>query len=199
MPQVASRTAAWKGSPSLRTAKNCTPPCSPLIQDSLPGTNGKRIGTNNRILEIDIATGATREFLYPLDDTANGISEILAVNGHTFLVIERDGRAGLEARNKKIYKVDLAKATDISNIETLPATELPAQVNPAKKSLLIDLLDPRFGLAGEHAPEKVEGLAFGPPLADGRALLIVAIDNDFKEQHPILFHAFAIDRQDLDQ
>lgn len=169
----------------------------PLIQDSLPGKAGKRIGTNNRILEIHISTGATRELLYPLDETTNGVSEILAVNDHLYLVIERDGRAGLEARHKKIYKVDLAGATDISRIPALPVTDLPPQVTPAKKTLLIDLLESRFGLGGERAPEKVEGLAFGPTLPDGRSLLIVAIDNDFKEQNPILFYAFAIDQRDL--
>ena len=52
-------------------------------------------------------------------------------------------------------------------------------------------------LAGSDFPEKVEGLAFGPDLTDGRRLLIVAIDNDFVAEKPILLHAFAIDRDDL--
>src|SRR5262249_3783393 len=64
----------------------------PLIQDSQPGEGTKRIGTNTRIIEFDLARGVTREFLYPLDHTSNGVSEILAVNGHDFLVLERDGR-----------------------------------------------------------------------------------------------------------
>ena len=63
----------------------------PLIQDSQPGKAGKRVGTNTRIIEFNRGKGTTREFLYPLDDTANGVSEILAINGHEFLVLERDG------------------------------------------------------------------------------------------------------------
>jgi hypothetical protein len=171
----------------------------PLIQDSsAPQKEGdKRFGTNTRIIEFDVASGKTREFLYPLDDTRNGVNEILAINAHEFLVLERDGREGQEAAAKKIYKIDLAGATDISRQETLPANGIPADVKPAIKVLFLDLLSPKFGLASSDFPEKIEGLAFGPDLADGRRLLVVAIDNDFIAEKPILLHAFAIDRGDL--
>ena len=171
----------------------------PLIQDSRPGKKegDKRTGTNTRIIEFDVASGKTREFLYPLDDTKNGVSEILAINSHEFLVLERDGKGGLEAVTKKLFKVDLAGATDISQHETLPADGIPTGVKPAHKTLFLDMLSPKFGLAGSNFPEKIEGLAFGPDLADGRRLLVVAIDNDFIAEKPILLHAFAIDRDDL--
>jgi hypothetical protein len=135
--------------------------------------------------------------LYPLDDTTNGVSEILAVSGHEFLVLERDGRGGNDAVAKKIYKVELGDATDISHVEMLPPDGIPAGVVPARKAPFIDLLSPKFELAGPQFPEKVEGLAFGPDLADGRRLLVVAIDNDFIVEKPILLHAFAIDSEDL--
>jgi len=170
----------------------------PLIQDSRAGKEGdKRTGTNTRIIEFDVAQGTTREFLYRLDDTRNGVSEILAINAHEFLVLERDGKGGQEAVCKKIFKVDLAGATDISRRETLPVDGVPPGVTAARKSLFLDLLDPKFGLAGSSFPEKIEGLAFGPDLADGRRLLIVAVDNDFIADKPILLHAFAIDRGDV--
>ncbi len=170
----------------------------PLIQDSRPGNQGKRVGTNTRIIEFNLAgAGPTREFLYPLDDSANGVSEILAINGHQFLILERDGRPGAQAMSKKIYKVDLEGATDITAVDELPATGVPQGVAAARKSLLLDFLAPEFGLAGPDFPEKIEGLAFGPDLADGRRLLIVAIDNDFDAEKPILLHAFAVDRNDL--
>jgi hypothetical protein len=169
----------------------------PLIQDSEPGQAGKRVGTNTRLIEFDCAQGTTREFLYPLDDTINGVSEILAVNGHEFLVLERDGRGGTEAVTKKIFKIDLEGATDISGRGTLPARGVPEGVAAVRKTLFLDLLAPGFGLAGSSFPEKIEGLAFGPDLADGRRLLVVAIDNDFIAEKPILLHAFAIDRDDL--
>lgn len=170
----------------------------PLIQDSRAGQEGeRRTGTNNRIIEFDLARGRTREFLYPLDDTKNGVCEILAINSHEFLVLERDGKGGSEAVAKRIYKVDLAGATDISSREALPAEGIPKGVKPAHKILFLDLLDPKFGLAGSGFPEKIEGLAFGPDLTDGRRLLIVAIDNDFIAEKPVILLAFAIDRNDL--
>ncbi len=169
----------------------------PLIQDSRPGKAGKRVGTNARIIEFDRSRGTTREFLYPLDDTTNGVSEILAVSAHEFLVLERDGRGGNDAVAKKIYKVELGGATDISHVEMLPPEGIPAGVVPTRKTPFLDLLSPKFELAGPQFPEKIEGLAFGPDLADGRRLLVVAIDNDFIAEKPILLHAFAIDREDL--
>src|SRR5262249_38820001 len=92
----------------------------PLIQDSRPGKPGRRTAPKTRGVEFDLPHGTTREFLYPLDDTANGVSEILAVNGHEFLVLERDGRGGDEAVTKKIFTVDLDGASDITNRDTLP-------------------------------------------------------------------------------
>lgn len=170
----------------------------PLIQDSLPGKNGKRVGVNCRLLELDLANGASREFLYRLDDTGNGLSEILAVDNDRFLVIERDGKGGMEAVHKKIYAIDRSQATDISGRETLPAKDVPAGVTPVKKKLLIDLLDPKFGMTGSEAPEKIEGLAFGPNLPDGSRLLVVAIDNDFIENRPILFCCFSVSHDELE-
>jgi hypothetical protein len=58
------------------------------------------------------------------------------------------------------------------------------------------MLSPKFALAGSSFPEKIEGLAFGPDLADGRRLLVVAVDNDFIAEKPILLHAFAVDCDD---
>jgi hypothetical protein len=171
----------------------------PLIQDSRPDEKipGKRIGTNTRIIEFDLMQGTTREFLYPLDESTHGVSEILAINDHEFLVLERDGKPGVEAAAKQIYKIDLAGASDISGHETLPPKKIPADVVTVRKSPFLNLLDPKFGLAGADFPEKIEGLTFGPDLPDGRRLLIVAIDNDFVAAKPILLHAFAIDRADL--
>src|SRR5438093_224604 len=100
---------------------------SPLIQDGGLDAANKRKGTNNRILEIDPATGATREFLYPMEAASNGVNEILAINDTEFLVIERDGNAGTAAAFKKIFKISLAGATDIS-ATTLPQTGVPTGV-----------------------------------------------------------------------
>ncbi len=170
---------------------------SPLIQDGALDANNKRVGIHVRFLEIDLTDGKTRELVYPLENPSLGISEIVAVNDHEFLVLERDGKAGASAQFKKIFRIDIREASDVSSIERLPSTTLPNGVKAIRKELFLDLLDPRFGLAGESTPEKHEGLALGPDLPDGRRLLLVTVDNDFVASVPTIIHAFAVDRSDL--
>ncbi len=164
-----------------------------LLQDGGLDADNKRIGLNNRIVEIDVATGDLREFVYTLENKGNGVNEILAINDHEFLVLERDGKAGAAAAFKKIFRIDIAAATDVRKLKLLPAGALPPGVEPATKTPFLDLLDPAFGLAGAEFPEKIEALAFGPDLDDGRRLLIVVNDNDFFADKPTNFYAFAVD------
>ena len=181
-----------------------------LLQDHglTPGTTD-RLGVNTRILKVDLATGETKEYVYVLEaiNRGQGVSEILAINDHQFLVIERDNRSFLSAApqaptRKKIYKIDITGATDVSHtqclpgIECLPSAALPPGVVPVAKSLFIDLLDPTFGLQNNDAnaiAEKIEGLAWGPDLPDGRRLLYVISDNDLNPVQPTQIFAFAID------
>jgi len=170
---------------------------SPLIQDGALDKENKRIGFNCRILEIDRASGRTREFVYPLADPANGVSEILAVNDHEFLVLERDSKKGKDAGFKKLFLIDLVGATDVSGVAELPSSALPSKVIPVKKSLFLDMLDSKFKLVGDDMPEKLEGLAFGPDLPDGRHLLLVTADNDFVTTVPFRVYAFAVGKDEL--
>lgn len=170
---------------------------SPLIQDGALNEKAERVGLNCRILEIDLATGKTREFVYRLDDAANGVSEILAVSDREFLVLERDGKGGADAACKKLFHIDLTGATDVSAVAALPAGALPAAVTPVKKKPFLDLLAPKHTIAGADCPEKFEGLAFGPDLPDGRRLLLVTADNDFVAEKPFRLYAFAVDAADL--
>ncbi len=166
---------------------------SPLIQDG-GGVNAKmeRTGRNCRLLVIDRGTLKTREFVYVLDDPANGVNEILAVNDHEFLVLERDSKAGKDAAFKKVFRIDLTAATDVSGTDKLPAGELPKDIKPVTKTPFLDLLDPAFKIAGKDCPEKFEGLAFGPDLPDGKRLLLVTADNDFIATAPFRVYAFTV-------
>jgi hypothetical protein len=158
-----------------------------------------RLGLNNRILKIDLLTGETHEYVYVLEaiNRGQGACEILAINDHEFLVIDRDNRSNLQTppqapTRKKIYKINLSGATDVSGITRLPAGVLPMGVVPVTKTLFIDLLDPVFNLA-PTIPEKIEGLAWGPDLEDGRHLLYVISDNDLNPSLATQVYAFAID------
>ena len=164
---------------------------NPLIQD------GGRNGLNVRMLVIDIASGTTRELVYQLDSKSYGVNEIVAVSSTEFLLIERDGSAGASAVQKKIYRINIAAATDVGAIAVLPLTGLPGGTVAATKSLFIDMLSPSFGLSGATFPEKIEGLALGPLLPDGRLTLVVTNDNDFLPANPNNFYVFAFNLADL--
>ena len=171
-----------------------------LIQDhGLNHGTTDRLGVNNRIVKIDLVTGETHEYVYVLDaiNRGQGVCEILAINDHEFLVVERDNRSNLQTppqapTRKTIYKINLTGATDVSGIASLPAGALPAGVTPVTKELFINLLDPDLNLAAT-IPEKIEGLAWGPDLPDGRHLLYVISDNDLNPSLATQIYAFAID------
>ena len=171
-----------------------------LLQDHglTPGTTD-RLGLNNRIFTFNLLTGGTHEYVYVLDaiNRGQGVCEILAINDHEFLVLERDNRSNLQSppqapTRKKIYKIDLTGATDVSGIDSLPAGSLPVGIVPVGKTLFIDLLDPVFNLSPTIA-EKIEGLAWGPNLEDGRHVLYVVSDNDLSQTLATQLYSFAIE------
>jgi hypothetical protein len=174
----------------------------PLFQEGRGG-QGRR-GRFVRMVEFDLASGATRQFAYQLEsiDTINtrtdgafaensqgrsiGVSSITAMPNGKFLIIERDNRglgvdpASVEFKSgsKRVYLVDLAGATDISAL-TLTNGLLPAGVSAVQKSAtpFLDVIA-AVGGAGVIA-EKLEGLAFGDLLSDNSRNLLIITDNDF--------------------
>lgn len=172
----------------------------PLLQDGALDSDNKPLGVNCRILEMDLTSGAVREFVYPMDSKSNGLSEILAISDHEFLVIEHDSKAAPQTTFKKIFRINLAEASDVRAIAALPATgtrvqqgEQNLEIKPVAKTLFVDLLNAGI----PDMPEKVEGITFGPDLEDGRRLLIASSDNDFSRELASRFWAFAVDPADL--
>lgn len=167
---------------------------SPLIQDNALDERAKRAGLNIRILEITIKgpkAGTTRELVYQLEKASNGVSEILALSDNQLLVIERDGEFAREAVWRRLYTINISTASDVSAIDSLPREDLPPEITPVTKAKFLDFCDERFNLVGKHMPEKIEGLALGPTLADGRRTLIVTVDNDLREDVDNIFWVFA--------
>lgn len=173
---------------------------SPLLQDGALDEAGKRAGFNIRMLTTPLVDDGpniadAREYVYRLESGGNGVNEILAISESEFLVVERDSGAGLDGRFRWIFRVDTRNATDVTSIDNLPQGDLPADITPVQKTLLLDFTDPKFDLAGTDGsgmPEKIEGLTWGPDLPDGRRLLFVTSDNDFSPTIPTFVWAFAV-------
>ena len=165
----------------------------PLLQDGAL-VDGQQVGRLNRILRVNIASEATAEFVYVLDSPTQVVCELLCVDDHRALVLERDSLSGNASRFKRIALIDFTGASDVSGVKSLPSNpeDLPAEIKPVGKRAFIDLLNPRYGIAGEQCPAKFEGLTFGPDRQDGKKTLLVSVDNDFRPDQPTRILAFSI-------
>jgi len=121
-------------------------------------------------------TGAWAFFHYPLDFASAGIgalqtglSDLVAVDDETFLVIERDSLKGANAALKRVYAFSIAGVTPTPCDEFAAACPVDTSAQLGAKALVRDLLA-QDGLT----LEKVEGLA----LRDSDGALLVGTDND---------------------
>lgn len=156
---------------------------APLTQDAANNATKNML----RLVTIDVATGVTHEYAYTLT-TGTGVSEIIALNDHEFLLDERDGKGRLGGNNntsnaalvKTLFKIDITGAQE------LLATDTPAQLaakSIAKSTFLnmVSLLT-GAGIATNDIPSKIEGIAFGDDVMVGSTMmhtLWIANDNDF--------------------
>ncbi len=110
----------------------------------------------------------------------NGISEILAIDNNKFLVMERSFSTGNLKNTIKIFEVDFSSATNLVEKSILKMEDFRA----ATKKLLINLDE--LGIYIDN----VEGLTFGPRLANGKQSLLLIADNNFnllEQQQVFLF------------
>ncbi|MBW4616739.1 MAG: phytase [Desmonostoc vinosum HA7617-LM4] len=161
-----------------------------LLQDGVVAST--TTGSPSRILQYNLVSGQPeKEYLYVTDTVAvppnpadgfntNGLVDLLAIdNRGTLLAVERSFSVGLSGTGNtiKIYEVTLQGATDISTIDSLSSlseTELAA-IKPAEKRLLLNLDD----LDLPTGSDNIEGIEFGPKLADGRQSIVLVSDNNF--------------------
>jgi len=150
-------------------------------------------GAVNRIVAFDARTARPlAQYAYKMEGSSQGrgISALVAINDTEFLVLERNNRglgvdATLASPNKKVFRIDLAGATDVSgiNLATAPA----GSYTPVSKTAVpwldlaaaATLAHPSLAALGGVSPEKWEGLAVGPRLADGSYLVLAGTDNDY--------------------
>jgi hypothetical protein len=162
---------------------------SPMYNPSSAAVSGSTV---LRVVTFDLATGATKQYAYLMENASlTGCSEIAAITNTTFLALERDGLYGgnttSPATFKRVYQFDLAGATDISDPTNAAAGKLyngqtveqlkdqagltTAGVVPVKKTLVLDLL---AATTPVYPHDKAEGIAL-----IGKDLLAISNDDDF--------------------
>ncbi|GAA4676834.1 esterase-like activity of phytase family protein [Gordonia humi] len=159
---------------------------SSLAQDP-EGTT--QTGAPARLLRLSNSGTVRDEYVYRTDplptvDGEEGASELLALNGTDYLVIER-GYDGTTGRNHvKVFWTTISGAQPITGDSRVPST-----VKAMPKTLVFDFASvPRIG-----NPDNVEGMSFGPRLKDGRRSLVLVSDDNFSSSQKTLFHILAVD------
>ena len=157
-----------------------------MLQSALLDEGGGN-GSVSRIVQYDLASGAAvAQYAYPMKraNQGQGTSALVAINDHEFYVIERNNRgvgvgAAFAATDKEVFRIDLAGATDVTGIDLDAAGAVFTKV--VKSTQVLDLdANTLAALGGSgKSPEKWEGLAIGPKLANGRTLLLAGTDNDY--------------------
>ncbi|MDM9585259.1 phytase [Nostoc sp. GT001] len=160
-----------------------------LSQDGLRASLSS--GSPSRILQYNLVSGQPeKEYLYITDAISeapnpstgfadNGLTDLLAIdNRGTLLALERSFAQGV-GNTIKIYEVSLQGATDISFYDSLNnlSTEQLATIKPAQKRLLLNLND----LNLPNGTDNIEGITFGPKLADGSQSIVLVSDNNFNQ------------------
>tara|TARA_A100001037_G_scaffold306864_1_gene357676 strand:+ start:15403 stop:17889 length:2487 start_codon:yes stop_codon:yes gene_type:complete len=127
-----------------------------------------------RIGRYETRNRSWKFFYYPLDapESPNGgwvgLSEIVALNADTFLILERDNQAGTDAAVKRIYATSVAGVRPRSENNRRRGFKFPVLSKVLVRDILDDLAEPNGAII-----EKVEGLTI---LADGEVLIVT--DND---------------------
>jgi hypothetical protein len=136
-----------------------------------------------------------REWAYPLSPIPKqadssfrggiGVSEILAISETKIWVMER-AYLGENISKIKIFEADFSLATDLRKLPSIKNKLIKA----AKKELLLDV---NHALKEKKLyPDNLEGMCFGPKLKNGSKTLILASDNNFKNEQKNQFLLFEI-------
>ncbi len=166
----------------------------PLQQDGPEPARGH--GAVARITEFARDGRVLRQVAYPVDaipampgqdvPANNGVTEILAVDAHRLLVLERAAVRqpdGSFANDIRLYEMDLRGASDIRDLPALAG----ADYVPARKRLVSGLRKlalPRL--------DNLEGLAWGPKTGRGCATLAMVSDDNFNPRQVMQVLAFDV-------
>ena len=137
-----------------------------------------------RFIKFDVKTRTPEaEYAYKIDPVAypanppgafkiNGVPDILAINDHQLLVIERSFSTGRMPCTIKVYLAELGGASNVLNTGSLQN----GVFTPITKRLVVNMDD--LGIYIDN----IEGMTFGPKLPGGHPSLIFVSDNNFSKE-----------------
>jgi len=150
-----------------------------------------------RFTQIDIASGkTTRQIAYvpdaipnapspPNANADNGVVEVLMLDTHRMLILERAYMSGLRDRQRnsmRLYAIDTRQASDTLNIAALK----PGNYRPAGKTLVSSFIN----FPALIRLDNTEGMCWGPVLPNGHKTLLFVSDDNFSARQITQFLAF---------
>lgn len=151
-----------------------------LAQDGPIPTEGAA-GGPCRFTRIDLASGRAdlqRAYvpdaiplspLVPGTHADNGVSEVLMLDAHRMLVLERAYATG-RGNSLRLYQVDTREGSNTLDADPLA----PDSYQPLRKRLLAN-----FAQLGLSRLDNTEGMAWGPTLPHGQRTLVFVSDDNF--------------------
>lgn len=165
----------------------------PLYEDDSKASLTK--GGLIRLYAFDVKTRKnTAQYGYELDPiehepnpkdgfAVNGISTIQYYSKNQLLVVERSYSVGKQACTIKVYLCDFSKATNVKNNTSLQDQNIIL----ASKKLILNMDD--LGIFIDN----IEGVTFGPKLANGKQSLLFVSDNNFSDKQKTQVLLFEVD------
>jgi hypothetical protein len=165
----------------------------PLYEDDNPASITK--GGLIRLYQFNAKSRKnTAQYAYLLDPIAhdpspkeafavNGVSAIQYYGKDQLLVVERSYSTGTQACTIKVYLCDVSKATDVKNLASLKNQSYTL----ASKNLILNMDD--LGVFIDN----IEGVTFGPKLANGKQSLLFVSDNNFSGKQKTQVLLFEVD------
>ena len=154
-------------------------------------------GSVVRVVKLDPATGkATAQYAYqlpkiPVDKAPtgaftpdNGLPELLAISNTEFIAIERAFADGVGNTIRLVRATIEADTTDVQGFKSL----VGASYKPMKRELLLELPIVYQGVKIDN----IEGISWGPRLANGHRSLVLVADNNFADNQVTQFMAFEV-------
>ncbi len=169
-------------------------PENALQQDGPAADLGQ--GSPTRMLRLDYGSGkVVAERLYLVEPVAeppaaadgfrtNGLVELLDLGNGELLALERSFSVGA-GNSVRLFAISTRGASDVRRLRRLDGRRAAA-IRPVGKRLLLDL--DSLGLELDN----LEGMTFGPSLADGRRSLVLISDDNFNPAQKTQVLAFAV-------
>ncbi|WP_020672310.1 esterase-like activity of phytase family protein [Amycolatopsis nigrescens] len=162
---------------------------APRYEDgALPTTE---TGAPARITVWNRAERARAQYVYPIDPAPaapippggiidSGVSELLAIDSHRYLALERSWIEGVNYK-VKLYEIDLSGASNVLSRDSLG----DGGYRPVTKRLVLDL-------SQRATVQNYESLSWGPRLRTGECTVVIGSDDNFHPAETTEFLAYAV-------